>query len=170
MDTAVLDRETLLPAIGETVIEMKEILSNIPEEKVNSIPYAGSWSAAQLARHVSKSVTAIARALRSEAMPAQRPPAERVPELKKIFLDFNHKMKSPDFIVPETGPYEKQASVDDLDKSYHRLKENAAHAGLNELVENLPMGPVTKLEMLHFVLYHNQRHLHQLKKINAALM
>ena len=35
---------------------------------------------------------------------------------------------------------------------------------------NLPVfGEITKLELLHFVLYHTQRHIHQLKKILAAI-
>jgi hypothetical protein len=98
------------------------------------------------------------------------PTGEKIPELKKVFLDFSSKMKSPDFIVPEEGPYEKQAAMEQLNRSFENLKESTNHANLSELVDkSSPVGPITKLEMLHFVLYHTQRHLDQMKKICNAL-
>ena len=65
--------------------------------------------------------------------------------------------------------YEKQASIDELNNSFEQFKESAESANLDELVEGMPLGPTTKLEIIHFVLYHTQRHLHQMKKICQAL-
>ena len=78
-------------------------------------------------------------------------------------------MKSPDFIIPEDISYEKQAAAEELHSAENQLKESANDALLTELVKGLPLGPVTKLEILHFVLYHTQRHVHQMKKIKEAL-
>ena len=36
---------------------------------------------------------------------------------------------------------------------------------LSEMISHSLFGEVTKLELLHFVVYHTQRHIHQLKKI-----
>ena len=104
-----------------------------------------------------------------EYKPAERDPGEKIAGLKKTFLDLSTKFKSPDFIVPKDGPYEKQAVMQELKSAFEHLRNNSVKANLNELVEGLPFGPVTKLELLHFVLYHTQRHLQQMKKIVEAL-
>ena len=112
----------------------------------------------------------MAKAMLKESKPAERDPGERIAGLRKAFLDFSSKMKSPDFIIPEEGPYEKQAVINELKASFELLKENTNKANLIELLQGLPLGEITKLELLHFVLYHTQRHLHQMKKITGELL
>jgi hypothetical protein len=107
--------------------------------------------------------------MRNEGKPAERSADEKIPMFRKTFLDFSSKMKAPEFIVPEEKTYDKQTSIEALKNAFKQLKETADKADVNEMVEGLPMGTVTKLELLHFVLYHTQRHLHQLKKICEAL-
>jgi hypothetical protein len=109
------------------------------------------------------------RAMHMDAKPAERDPGERIEQLKKIFLDFSKKLTQPDFIVPEDQIYEKQSSIEELNKSFTQFKENVNSANLNDLVEGLPLGSITKFEIIHFVLFHTQRHLHQMKKICDAL-
>ena len=142
---------------------------SVDENRINTIPYEGSWTAPQLLRHVTKSINGMAKAMDMDAKPAERDPGERIEELKKIFLDFSKKLKSPDFIVPEEGTYERQSTIDKLNESFNQFKEKANSENLNDLVEGLPLGPITKLEIIHFVLFHTQRHLHQMKKICKAL-
>jgi len=169
MITETSDKSELLNAIEEEFSQLRSLLSSLDENKINSVPYKDSWTAAQLLRHVTKSTDGIAKAMLMNSKPAGRDAGERIPQLKKVFLDFSSKLKSPDFIVPEPGPYEKQAAVKGLDQSFDSFKENTGKADLTDLVEGLPLGPITKLEMLHFVVYHTQRHLHQMKKICDAL-
>ena len=109
------------------------------------------------------------KAMQMNAKPAERDPGERITQLKNIFLDFSKKLTQPEFIVPEEKVYEKHSSIDELSQSFNQFKEAAGNANLNGLVEGLPLGPITKLEIIHFVLYHTQRHLHQMKNICAAL-
>ncbi|MCW3117261.1 MAG: hypothetical protein JWM28_1343 [Chitinophagaceae bacterium] len=162
-------KDVLITAIEETVSELLDMMASIDESKINTVPYKDSWTAAQLSRHLTKSNYGMARAMCSKSKPADRDPGEKIAELKKTFLDFSRQLKSPDFVVPEEGPYEKQAAIAELNKSVKLLIENTNQADLTDLVDNLPLGPITKLEILHFVLYHLQRHLHQLKKISVAL-
>ena len=56
-----------------------------------------------------------------------------------------------------------------LRKSTKKTIAKEEIANLTDMVDNLPLGAITKLEILHFVLYHTQRHLHQMKKICDAL-
>jgi DinB superfamily len=169
MITETSNKSELLTAVDEAVSQMQGLMLPLDENQVNSVPYEDSWTPGQLFRHVSKSIGGMAKAMQMEAKPAERDPGEKIAGLKKTFLDFSTKMKSPDFVVPEDGPYEKKAAMEELNNSLELLKENTGKANLNELVEGLPLGPTTKLELLHFCLYHTQRHLHQMEKIAEAL-
>jgi len=169
MTTETFDTNEIISATSNAVSQITDLMSAVDEDKVNTIPYEGSWTAPQLLRHVTKSINGMAKAMHMDAKPAERNPGERIEELKKIFLDFSKKLTQPDFIVPEERIYEKQSSIEELNKSFNQFKEIAGSANLNDLVEGLPLGPITKLEIIHFVLYHTQRHLHQMKKICAAL-
>jgi len=169
MATEALDTTEILAATSDAISQITDLMSAVDEDKVNTVPYEGSWTTPQLLRHVTKSINGMTRAMQMEAKPAKRDPSERIDELKKIFLDFSKKLTQPDFIVPEERIYEKQSALEELNKSFSRFKESAAGANLDDLVEGLPLGPITKLEIIHFVLYHTQRHLHQMKKICEAL-
>jgi len=169
MTTKTLDTNETLSATADAISELTDLMLAVDEDKINTIPYDGSWTAPQLLRHVTKSINGMTKAMHKDAKPAERNPGERIEELKKIFLNFSKKLTQPDFIVPEELIYEKQSSIEELNKSFNRFKESAGNANLDDLIEGLPLGPITKLEIIHFVLYHTQRHLHQMKKICEAL-
>lgn len=168
METEALKRE-LYGDINEAVAALDGLISSLDENKINTIPYAGSWTAGQLIRHITKSTDGMAKVMRAESKPAERAIDERAAELKKIFLDFSSNLQSPDFIVPEDRHYEKLEVIKELNSSFEQFRESTDKANLSDLVEGLPFGAVTKLELLHFVLYHTQRHLHQMKRIYDAL-
>lgn len=169
MITETSNKHELLTEIDEAVTQLLCLMSSLTENNINAVPFIDSWTAGQLFRHVTKSTNAMAKAMHMESKPAERASGEKIPELKKAFLDYSNKMKSPDIIVPEEGPYDKQATIGGLNTSFEQLKESTNNANLTDLVDNLPLGAITKLEILHFVLYHTQRHLHQMKKICDAL-
>jgi len=155
-------------ALGETVI----LLSSFNEKDLNTIPFEGSWTAAQVGRHLFKSEDGIEKLFTAPSKPANRPPDANAEELKKTFLDFNTKMKSPDFIVPEDKDYNKRELVQSLaDTNYKVLKAVTGNdltqmAGLSE---DHPLRGSTKLEIVYFITYHTMRHNHQIKKIKEAV-
>ena len=169
MATETFNSNEVLSGASDAISQITILMSEVDEGKVNTIPYEGSWTAPQLLRHVTKSINGMTMAMHMDAQPAERDPGERVDQLKNIFLDFSKKLKQPEFIVPEEKLYDKQSSIEELNKSFSRFKVSAARENLNELVPGLPLGPITKWEIVHFVLYHTQRHLHQMEKICEAL-
>lgn len=169
MITQTSTKEEILTAIGEAVSDMGGLMQSLDETQVNTVPYEGSWTAGQLFSHVTKSINGMAGAMLKESPQAERDPGEKIAGLKATFLNFSNKFQSPDFILPDDGPYQKQATMEALNSAFEKMKEAANKANLNELVTGLPFGDVTKLELLHFVLYHTQRHLHQMHKIADAL-
>jgi hypothetical protein len=169
MITETADKKELLTAIDESLSQLLQLTSALDEKGLNTSPYPDSWTAGELLRHVTKSTGSIAKAMKQNGQPAQRAEGERIAELKSTFLDFSLKMDSPEFIVPEKGPYQKEASIHELKAAFAALAVHTNAANLSEMVEDFPVGAITKLEMLHFVLYHTQRHLHQMKKMAEAL-
>jgi hypothetical protein len=169
MLTDTINKQELFVSLDETWSVLLKLISSAEPVIINIAPFEDSWTIAQLATHVTKSNKAIDQGLNMEGKPAERNPEEGVPNLKKMFLDFTVKFKSPEFIEPGKGNYIKDAVIESLKKSIEVLQITRDKVGLTDMI-NLPVfGEITKLELLHFVLYHTQRHNHQLKKILKSL-
>ncbi len=145
--------------------QLIQLFSAFDDAHINQVPFAGSWTPAQVAAHVIKSETFILKSMSVPGKPVDRLPDERVPELKGIFLNFTTKFQSPDFIVPEQKTYEKKELIAQLTTVSGQLYEKTDAINVSEAVIDPALGELTKLEMIHFVAYHTQRHIHQLKHI-----
>ena len=88
--------------------------------------------------------------------------------MKKIFLDFSTKFESPDFIIPAKIFYHKEEIIRNVKTSFAQLNKISNTVDLSEAIVDPALGEITKLEMLHFAIYHTQRHIHQLTKIAAV--
>jgi len=155
-------------ALGETV----QLLATFNEQELNTVPFEGSWTAGQVGRHLFKSENGMDELLLAPMEKVDRQPDERAAELKKVFLDFDIKMKSPDFIVPEDKVYDKGELVQSLQTVKDAMLEAAIKAELAELAplpDGHPLQGNSKLEIVHFITYHTLRHNHQLKKIAERL-
>lgn len=169
MITATSGKEEILAAIEDSIQEMLQLVSSLDAEQLNRVPYAGSWTAGQLFSHVTKSIHGMGNLMPKPSEPAQRDPGEKIAGLKNTFLNFSTKMQSPDFILPDPGPYEKEPTIQALTGAFDKMKAGTIPANLDELLTGLPFGEVTKLELLHFVLYHTQRHTEQMRRIVGSL-
>ena len=101
----------LLAEIEKAVSDLVNLFSSLDDNKINVVPYQGSWTAGQLLRHITKSTTATAAAMQMPSQPAERDAGKRINEIRTVFLDFDHTLQSPEFIVPEEGHYNKQTSL-----------------------------------------------------------
>jgi predicted transcriptional regulator YdeE len=156
---------TLHCAVGEAAGELESLLAALTEVQMNTIPFDGSWTAAQLAVHIAKSNFVMAQAMQMPGTVTARDPAERVEELKSTFLNFSIKFNTPGFIAPEVKSYEKDDIISMLQRSTQQLQHHAEKANMAAIIHLPALGEMTKTELLHFVLYHTQRHTHQLKNI-----
>lgn len=159
----------LFAMLDDATSELLTLISSLDEWQLNTVPFKGSWTAAQLASHITKSNTGIAQALEMEGVPANRNPAEGADKLKKTFLDFTVKYNAPDFILPTEKTYRKEQVVSDLDHSIRQINETLARVDLADVIDVPLFGQTTKLELLYFVTYHTQRHIYQLKNILKSL-
>ena len=142
------------------------------ENELNTVPYEGSWTAAQVARHLMLSEDGMDELLTAPMQEADRQPHEKAGWLKDMFLNFETKMKSPDFIVPEDKHYthaELEGPLTDIRDKMIAAAETANLAEMAPLPEGHPFEGSTKLEMVHFITYHTMRHNHQMEKIRKAV-
>src|SRR4030095_1011438 len=107
--------DKVLPAIMAVAMQVIGFARSLDEEKWNTVPYSGSWTPAQLIRHLSKSVSGIGPLIEKPAATAMRDTSEKILPLKQNFLDITKKMQSPQFIVPEKKAYDKQSLIKEFE-------------------------------------------------------
>lgn len=169
MTTGTIQIATLISNYERTTSELLALLRSHDEKGINQKPDTGMWSMAQVADHIRLSNNSIAKALALKGKPLDRHAGERVNELKAIFLDFQKKFQSPDFILPTKDIYNPDQLLNELEQSIRQINNQMYEAELNELINHPAFGDISKFEIFHFVLYHTQRHLQQVKNIIAAL-
>jgi hypothetical protein len=163
----------ILIEMTETANKLLHTISSFPRDKFNTIPFEGSWTAAQVSDHILKFVSGVLEMLYTNTKPTTREPDEKSGAIKAMFLDFNTKMKSPDFVLPGNTPIEKEKLITGLEDTKTKLIAAIKTLDLSATctVFELPgFGEFTRAEWIWFAIYHTQRHTHQLKNIYAVLV
>jgi hypothetical protein len=151
--------------------ELIILISSLSATQVNTVPFPGSWTVAQVGDHLRKSYGAI-ETLNGTTIPTDREVLEKKEMIKSIFLDFDTKFQSPDFIIPSSAPLNKNELLSRLRIITSEIVAFAKNRDLSLTCTDfeLPgMGTLTRSEWLHFIVYHTQRHLHQLRNIISQL-
>lgn len=162
--------QSLTDELKATRADLISLVNAVSENDTDVIPFEGSWTAGQLLEHLDKAVSP--EILNGKVQSADRPADQKVPEIKKIFLDFNIKFKSPGFIEPTEEVHDKNVLLDSLSGKFDALINAAGTMNLQEecLDFEVPgMGKFSRMEWISFYMIHTQRHLHQLRKIINAL-
>ncbi len=159
----------LFESLDDVFSEVIELISSLGDVEINTIPFKDSWTAGQLTSHITKSNKAIGQSLSMNGKPCERNPAQGVAEIKKTFLDFNVKFKSPEFIIPSNGSYKKEIIINEYKTSAGVITDKGLSVDLSEIIHLPAFGDITKFEILNFVVFHTQRHIHQLRGIMKSL-
>ena len=158
--------------VRKSLADLIEVLASIDEGKINVVPFEGSWTAGQLAHHMIMSNSGFDELMNGPVKETEREPDEMIEGIKTTFLDFSHKLQSPDFVRPPKIDYNKHELLQSLYQINERLVKTLEGSDLTKTCVGfqLPvMGYLTRLEAAHFVLYHTKRHRHQLKNIATTL-
>ena len=168
----VMTKDILLE-MEETASKLLQTVSAFPHEQFNSIPFEDSWTAAQVSDHILKSVSGVWEMFYTPTKPTDRPADRKAEAIKAMFLDFETKMKSPEFVLPGNSPMEKETLVNALEKIMAKLVSAIKTLNLSETCTafELPgFGEFTRAEWAWFAIYHTQRHTRQLKNIRELLL
>lgn len=135
------------------------------DSNLNQIPFEGSWTPGQVIDHVIKATGGIPDQ-HTEAV--DRPYDQKFPGIRDLFLNFDIKMKSPDFILPDTGNFQLSTQLEILKsiKARHIQTIDTKDLTVECLDIQLPnTGYLTRYEWISFIVVHTQRHTHQLQQI-----
>ncbi len=164
-------KEGIDKKINDTFNELGNILFSFSEEQLNLVPFKGSWTGGQVTEHIIKSLTGMTAFLGSPVEEPGRDPGEKIKALEDLFLNFNIRMQSPEFILPGSTNHKKEELLSTLEN----LREEMLSVLRTDLsllctaFEFPSFGFLTRLEWLHFWLAHTQRHTKQLKNIFHTL-
>jgi hypothetical protein len=161
----------LATSFDETAKDLLETISSFGEKEFNEIPVEGSWSAAQVADHVRKSLKGTVNALHGDVKPTEREPDEHVEKLKSLFLNFDIKMQSPEFILPTEEPLQKELVYQNLKEITEAISKatNSLDLSFASTIPFPKSGELTRYEWISFATYHTQRHIRQMKNIKTHL-
>ncbi|MEO6612877.1 MAG: DinB family protein [Chitinophagaceae bacterium] len=151
----------------DTFSEFDNILFAFSEKQLNTVPFKDSWTAGQVAEHMINALAGLPRLMGGPAEISGRNPGEKIKAIEDLFLDFNIKMQSPDFILPSAGPHQKESLLHSVEGSKKAMLE-ALEIDLSLCCNGAELpgfGKLTRLEWVHFFLAHTQRHTQQLKNI-----
>lgn len=157
---------------GPVFEELIHLIHSFTDENFNTRPSTGGWSAGQVAEHIRLSAGDVVQLFNGGAFETDRDPEMNIAPIRNLFMDFDSKFESPESIVPADKDYGRGAFV----SYFHQLS-----AEIDEAVAQLDMsctcsgfelpgfGLMTRVEWIAFVVYHTQRHIHQMRKLSQKI-
>lgn len=158
--------------IERTFNDLKAALNLFNQEDIDRIPSNGGWSGGQCAEHIILATSGMPAVCNGRTETGDRPMDQKTEAIKNLFLDFNQKFKSPDFITPVKTEYNLKETHQLLEKNKSEMLLVAETHDLGLICKDFEIpgfGPFTKYEMLSFACIHTQRHTRQLKNIHHTL-
>jgi DinB superfamily len=157
---------------NETLLALENAFSKFDTLLLNKVPFEGSWTAGQLAEHLVLSNSGFLQVINGPVGETDKPADLMVETIKKDFLNFDVKYDSPKEIYPEDKTYNPSELLENLRQIRAGISEAAGNLDLTKTCSAYEMpgyGFLTRLEAVYFVIYHTQRHIHQLKNIYSGL-
>jgi hypothetical protein len=155
-------KEQLNQALTAAFDNFIEALSRFDETAVNEIPFAGSWTPAQVARHIILATDGLPD---GKIKPADRPFDSLLPKIRPWWEDFTKKLESPKPFVPDKKSHSKEELLSELKRIRDKDLNIVAAKDLTVICldSELPsIGYLTRYEWLEFIRIHLRRHTFQL--------
>lgn len=163
MNKAALKRD-----LEQILTELEQKIGSLDEDQLNAVPFEGSWTPAQLARHLIKSNGGLLHMLNGPVQDTKGDKEDLTEMIKMHMLDFSNRMTAPEPIGPPKRDYQKEKLLQSLEEIRKGILQSVDTLDLSKtctLYAMPVMGYLTRWEALHFILYHTQRHMHQLKNM-----
>jgi hypothetical protein len=151
--------------------ELFSIIDTLSDDQFKQHPFTGSWSTAQVIEHLWKADTRVISGLYGKVSDTTRNISQNISKVRDWFLNLSTKLDSPPSIIPSDEPGSRKELMESIRNTREKMMDAATTLDLTMTCHEAPPSFVeyTRLELLHFVLYHTQRHIHQLKNIRKHL-
>lgn len=162
----------IIQQVEATGKQLLQTISAFKPEQINAVPFEGSWTPGQVTNHILKSASGCLAVINGQTKPTERDAKEHIKTLKEIFLNFNIKMQSPDFVRPSNEPQNLGVLTSELEKTFTGISTTMQAKDNTETCLDFPMpqlGELTRAEWVWFSIFHTQRHINQLKNIFLVL-
>ncbi|MEO8533196.1 MAG: DinB family protein [Flavobacterium sp.] len=156
----------------DTFKELNDKLASFSETELNTVPFEGSWTAGQVVQHLILGSSGFPKMCAGKTEKTSRKPDEKVKETEALFFNYDIKMKSPEYIVPENKEYTKNSltlSLLKIEKELLTVSETYDLTLTCVDTEVPGFGKFTIYEWISFALIHIKRHLSQLQAISKIL-
>ncbi|WP_417236958.1 DinB family protein [Bizionia paragorgiae] len=158
--------------INDIEITFDRLLSELAffsNETLNKTPPFKGWTAGQTVEHIIICGSGIPD---SSVTQTNRPYDEKIKILKGIFLDFNAKYEADPSLQPISEQYKKEELIQTLLEIKQHLMGKAETDNLELLCQDMEfpsLGYLTRHEWLRFIVFHTERHIHQISNIRKSL-
>lgn len=170
IDLPITNLQKLLYELDKAARALLETLAGFSQAQFNKVPFAGSWTAGQVSEHLLKSIGGMPELMAGNTRPTtERKGDEHVITIESIFLDFDVKMKSPDFILPSEGPHDRNELLHSFRTALDEIAAKARTVDLTVTCTDFPfpgIGELTRWELISFAICHTIRHTRQMKNIH----
>lgn len=145
------------------------VLSFSPESFLVT-PVPGKWSAAQQAEHLLKVDMTTYQALKSETIPTNRPPDQKIPLIREA-MEGDTKRMAPERVQPSTTQHEQQGIATQIVAMRENVAGLIGNLDLSEacrVYKHPSLGTLTRLEWIYFNMHHAERHIRQIEGLKKA--
>jgi hypothetical protein len=132
-----------------------------------------SWSAADVAEHLLIVNKNLSYVLKTEGAVPDRAPDKKLAIIKESLSDRNLKLVAPENVKPTGTVQNQQELISSLQHCMQVLQHIVQEKDLHELCTQYPhprLGRLTRLEWFYFIIYHTDRHCHQLEIIQRGMV
>lgn len=158
-------KEEILTALNASFSALQNTALRFDHKTFNEKPTMNSWSPAQVVQHLVLAGSGVDKVLTGNTRPTEGKGDKQVAAIKELLLDFNLKLQAPAFIVPANEPYEREKLLSQLNTIEQSVAKLIPKLDLSATCMDfeLPVyGHLTRMEAIYFMIYHTQRHTHQL--------
>ncbi|MDJ1481909.1 DinB family protein [Cytophagaceae bacterium YF14B1] len=159
------EKDTLYEALAEAFEAFISTISQFDESVVNTAPFTGSWTPAQVVTHI---------LLATDGLPDNKTTSTNrvydscLPQIRPRWEDLNQKFQSPESLEPDSLPHEKSELVTELKRVKDKDLAIVREKDLSIICQDFELpsiGYLTRYEWLWFIQMHLKRHQFQLENI-----
>ncbi|MDJ1468978.1 DinB family protein [Cytophagaceae bacterium DM2B3-1] len=159
------EKDTLYKALTEAFDAFISTIYQIDESVVNTIPFTGSWTPAQVVTHILLATDGLPD---NKTMSTNRAYDSCLPQIRPWWEDLSQKFQSPESLMPDSLPHQKSELITKLkhvkEKDLAIISEKDLTAICHDF--ELPgVGYLTRYEWLWFIQMHLKRHQFQLENM-----